>query len=767
MPPQDFVIQQMLELFTERPELSEKDLQFAIASILNGNGHNGHGRQNNGRLVDSNHRQQQEFFDRQPPELQEFMLQTALLPQPEKLARFCNALLKIDNSEVHLQAMADNNLLGDPAFTEFLRHKVKQDEAAYQELCLKTAHTLHLFKRWKQAIGLYAEAQEWPEVAQLLEVYGNELFDAGQALELYEWLNKMNEETEQRPRLLILKGRILNDYFWKPKKALMIFEQVEQVLKRQNNLVGVTEAQAWQSVSFRLMGEGAKSLELALGASAQLDTLLYSMVPKNIMALVLRCKGLAYSTVGQVSEALADLQESLSLFEESANTYYVAMCHHDLGVCFEKLAKLDKAEYHHEKAVRIWRRLKNQYEMANTLNSLGSLFYLAGRYDEALEKFNECFQIAAEIKAPRRQSFALAGMADVYRKSQTYQKAINTYRQSTEFAQKANAQWLQAYNLLKTGEALLNQNHLEKALKFTKQSAEIAENNGLATEYGKALTLWGRISMRRGLPSPDLFEEALKHLGNDALGRTEVRLWFANGLLFHDLRPTLAYEELIRAIPTLRDNKLASTIAAPLPLLTHFFYRADTPARVAHNLEGLLKNLKSLETGGPDWQFFAFGQPRLIVGNTGYEFKNKRVIGRTPEFLSYFILEIRGQEKRSKPTCQTLWPSLDSKKARRRFSQTFDKLRADFGLSGRIVRNGHYYRLAGDYWCDVLAFEQLFERASTMSPDEALPLRREILALYQGDFLANYELEEWGEAYRADLRQKYLQTVELVKGAKQ
>ncbi|MCP4625390.1 MAG: hypothetical protein GY850_17990, partial [bacterium] len=163
------VAQEILDLLAERPNLPEKDLKFAITHILNGNGHNG-----KSRAADADHSQQQEIFDRQPPELQEFMLQTALLPQSEKLPRFCNALLAIDDAETHLQAMADDKLLGDRAFAEFMRHKVKQDEAAYQELCLKTAKILDANIRSKESIDLFVQAEAWEKAADLIEEYGIE-----------------------------------------------------------------------------------------------------------------------------------------------------------------------------------------------------------------------------------------------------------------------------------------------------------------------------------------------------------------------------------------------------------------------------------------------------------------------------------------------------------------------------------------------------------------------------------------------------------------
>ncbi|MBI1880752.1 MAG: hypothetical protein HYR94_21455 [Chloroflexi bacterium] len=80
-----------------------------------------------------------------------------------------------------------------------------------------------------------------------------------------------------------------------------------------------------------------------------------------------------------------------------------------------------------------------------------------------------------------------------------------------------------------------------------------------------------------------------------------------------------------------------------------------------------------------------------------------------------------------------------------------------------ITRQNDYYRVNGDYleWCDVLAFESLFERATKTTSEKALPLQLELIALYRGQFLAGFELGEWGDHYRASCEARFLQVVKL------
>ncbi len=765
-PPSSVITQQILDLLTAQENLSEKDLQFAITQILDGHGDE---HQSNALTVDTD-RRQQEIFDRQPPELQDFMLQTALLPQSEKLPRFCNALLGIDNSEVHLQAMADHNLLGDPTFTEFLRHKVKQDQAAYQKLCLKTAKTLDSQIRSQKAIDLYVQAEAWQKAAELLENYGQELYDKGQALDLYGWLDQLTEKKlEQWPRLLLLKARILNDDLGKPKQALAIFNQAEQAFKEQGYLMGIIEAQVWQSVSFRLMGEGAKSLELVLKASAQLELLVQA--PPFIRAWTLRYVGLAYGTVGQISKALLDLQRSLALFEEIGNTYYIAMCHHGIGVALAQQGQVSKAEHHFMEAARIWQKLNNQNDLANTLNSLGMLLCTLGRYEKALKQASDGFQIATKIGAVRRQAFLLQTRADVYLGRREYEQAIEFYSQSTQFAEKAGVQSLKAANMVKTGECYFYLDELDKALELSWQAGNLASENGLATEYGLSIALRARIYMYQGQSScTGLFEMAVEHLAEgDALEQARVRLWLADNLM-RNSRLLAAFEQLqavvtfARAMGDLAD-RLLQAVGETRSLCNCFLHYPDAPRQMINGLlqlknsQARKKNELKRESGW--WYMSALGRPYQSVEGRRYDFSSSGHIGRTPEFLLYFILEGGARHGfLSDQIRAVLWPGAAPETARKHFHQIIKKLRnVNFKETpGYLERDGLYYRLK-NYRCDVLAFEDLFARAGVLPPEEALALQHEIIALYRGEFLEGFELSEWGEMYRARLQKEFLETV--------
>ncbi|MCA9974954.1 MAG: bacterial transcriptional activator domain-containing protein, partial [Anaerolineales bacterium] len=66
-------------------------------------------------------------------------------------------------------------------------------------------------------------------------------------------------------------------------------------------------------------------------------------------------------------------------------------------------------------------------------------------------------------------------------------------------------------------------------------------------------------------------------------------------------------------------------------------------------------------------------------------------------------------------------------------------------------------------WLDTAEFERLITQGNAIfrqDPTQALPLYREALALYQGDYLQEYLYEEWCTEERERLLTLYLRTAE-------
>ncbi len=718
-----------------------------------------------------------EVFDKQPSELQDFMLATSVLP--EMTAEFCDELLQMDSAQTHLEELVRRDLfiaqVGEgfkyhDLFADFLRSKLAQQNGVYSQVCLRAANLLAARSRFEEAVNLYLAVQAWDETAAILETHGRFFYDTGRALTLNHWLVQMPDpELAQHPRLLLLRGQIFNYDLGNPEQAIGLFQRAEAQFLQRKEPIGAAEAQIWQSVGLRMMGRANESLKLV---SKGVDQLLVLEADDPVIAWAVKNRGVIHSIVGNINEAILDTRRALELYEGLGDVNGAGMCHHEIGVSLESQGNLSGAEHHFRQALRSWENLGNAYNLANTLNSLGVSLLTLGRYDEALKQFQESLDVALQIGAARRAAFARAGMGDVYLERQEYQLALEAYNLSTYLAQEAMVRSLEVYNLVKVGECYYQQHDLTQAFNLAAQAREIAAETGLVFEHGLACALQSKIYVRRAeyKTSFGLFATALAALAeSEVLEETKVRLWWSYASLL-DARTIAALgqlQEALRLALNLGHLKqgLVTTVVEVRQLLLHFLHRDDTPIQMRESIYGLLEQTRAkIELTQPSLQVFAFGTPMLIVAGARRRFTQRGGMGKAPEFLLYLLVE--GQEAgcRWSDVSAAIWPDLEPERASTIFHQTLKRLRdVIFEAPDYISRLDDYYAVNRDYleWNDVQAFENLFERAARATPEEALPLQLELIGLYQGEFLAGFELGEWGTAYRTSCEARFLQVVTL------
>ncbi len=718
-----------------------------------------------------------EVFGKQPPELQRFLLRTALLP--EITTELCNDLLDITDAQAQIEELVRNDLFiaqvgagfrYHDLFAEFLRTKLAEDQALYRQASIRAAKILVDRRRFEEAVSLYLSVRAWDEAAGLLEAEGTFFYNTGRALTLHDWLSQISEEELiRRPRLLLLQGRILNYDLGKPKLAITYFKESVVRFREQDDPVGAAEAKVWQSVGLRMMGKPREALVLAAAGLVELEDL---KADTRITAWAIRQRGQANWTMGNTAEALLDLRQALNLFEVLADPYLEGLCHHDVGICLVAQGNISGAEHHYKQELRIWELLGNANDMANALNSLGVSLHIVGRYEEALKYFGDSLGIALQIGATRRAAFAQAGIGDVTLDRQEYDQALEAYAMSTELAREASVQSLEIYNRVKVGECLFQQNDLIEAQNMGATAREIAAEGGLSFEKGLACLLQAKIYTRQGeyARSFDLFAEASASFARSyVLERCKVLLWWSYSLLL-DLRSSAAFEQLQAAMSlTLTLGELLPSLAKTLDetkdLLLHFLNGPDIPENVQDNIRFLLRQShEDVNASRPGLQVYIFGSPTLVVAGRSKRFSQRGGMRKLPEFLAYFLLEGQSGGCRWGEVSAAIWPDLNSNRASSNFHQHLKRLREMiFDDQETILVQDDHYQVNPHCltWCDALAFDRLFERMAKLAPPAALPLQLELIGLYRGDFLAGFELEEWGRGRQAAYETRFLQVVEL------
>ncbi|MDX1520755.1 MAG: tetratricopeptide repeat protein, partial [Anaerolineae bacterium] len=748
-------------------------------------GHIVQANQKNGWLSDQSGKDQsfiyryleQQVLDKQPADLQWFLLRSALLP--ELRPSLCNELLEITDAETYIQELIRRDLFISPGndgyryhqfFAQFLRDILARDPELYDSLTRKAARSLVAHERPDQALNLYLGIQAWDEAAHLLQANGQTYYYAGEADRLNDWLKKFPSEIlQQHPRLLLLRGQVKSAYLNEIDEAGALYQQARHQFCKRQDWVAVAEVQIYQAAHLRMIGSVEEALTLVNQAMEQL--MAYD-ADDHLLALAIRNRGVIYGTAGNMAIAVSDIQQALEIYEELRFTYQVGQCHHDFGVVLIAQGNIEAAEVHYRQAIKIWEQLGNGSDLANTLNSLGVSYYLSGNYDEALTYFKKSITIATQCNATRRAAFAQSGVGDVYLAKKSLTKALRAYELSNALSREVRIRSLEVYNLVKIGECHYQDLLLEDALRFAGRAKKLAADNDLVFEKGLACLLEGKVcaGWNDYEASFPLFEQALAcFVDNHVLERVKVHLWFGYSLL-RDRQALAARKQLEEAISlllTLGELRcgLQSVIQDTQALFYHFLHRIGTPRALRDNIFTLLSQQPNqINFVPPKMQYFAFGHPLLIVNGNRKLFSQRGRIQTLPEFLAYIFIASQNGGCRWDEVSVAMWPNLEKRAASKRFHQYLRRLRdAVFDGPDYILLEGDYYKINPDVyeWSDILTFENLFKRISTLPPDKGIALQLELIDVYRGEFLAGFELGEWGMIYRAHCETRFLSVVKM------
>lgn len=719
----------------------------------------------------------EELFEKQPVEVQNFLLATSVLP--EVTPRLANQLLGTDSAANLIGSLGSTNIFISPAgagykyhphFAQFLQTRLTQEPEQHYHLSTRAARLMIDNARFEEALQLYLSCQAWPETADFLEAQGRYFIDTGQAERLERWLAPLPEALiQQRPRLLLLRGQLgLNSRLGEtPDPIFELCGLAEVRFLEQSDRPGLAEAGLVRSARLRTMGHHQGAMRLAIDS---LDQLIAVEANDALIAQAIQNRAVAYSQVGNLAAALTDTRQALEMFVELGDSFNAGCCHHEIGEMLTAQGKLQRAQHHLHQAIQTWESQGNALKLAASLNSLGNVLTTLGRHSDALQHFRQSFEVARQLGAKHLAAIALTGSGAAYLGLNAFDKAMRAYQHLEELA--VNDFALEIQNRINMGECHYRQRNLFEAFELAAQAKALAGEAGLTFERGLATALQGKIyvTWAEYEASFHRFAEALAHLSNfNVLEQMKVRLWWGYSLLL-DLRASAAFEQLrtaINLILTVDELRygLGQTILETQQLLYHFLYNHKTPPGLQNSLELLLQQLPTrsncLETG---LHFFTFGHPTVVVNGTPKHFSHRGRSRKLPEILAYLLFVSRDRGCRWDELSTAIWPDLGPESASTRFHQSIKRLR-DVILEDQnyILVQDDYYQINPAYahWCDLLVFEKLFDRIASLKPEESLELQLEIIDLYQGEFLTGFDLEGWGRLYSTQCEARFLRTVKM------
>ncbi len=735
-----------------------------------------------------------EVLEQQPPDIQDFLLTTAILR--EMTPPICNCLRGASDSAQILHYLLEGGLfivdLGDGhlryhhLFHDFLLRWLDADEK--RKAHRKAAMCCLQRGEQKEAIYHLLAAEIFEEAAVILDQIGRGMVQAGHLDTLAGWIGALPPDVlEKHPSLIIYLGDI-SRFHSRFDEALDWYQQAEERCRASGDVRGVGQA---------LRGR----------ARVYLDT----VNPSEAEHLLQEALRLADGQEDRVTRArllelLAENQLNLGRTEKAKEFRVQARELREEGPGEAELAtrvllrtgQLDRARHLLQEQAEVERRepVLRPRSHRETLLLLSLILSFQGEGEEAYRCAVEGTERGQNLQSPfvtavgyMRQGHAwllrphLDAPAEGGEPQHRHEEAYRCYRKAISLSDTLAVPRLKVEAFWGLCRAYGFEGEIEAARRAAEQGIEIAERAG--DEWIAALI---RVSMGAGYVIAHQFDDAAAWLTRartvfrdcgDTFGEAVARIWqllvwqqtedqarLERGVL--DLLGLVrehGYEYLFKRQTLLGPPDPRSLI--PLLLIARDAGGSKTYAQRLLSQMGLAQ----LEIH-PGYQLrvqtlgaFRAWRGAQEIGSDEWEREKARQ-------LMQFFITYRGRLLDRDQIVEMLWPGMDTETGHRDFKVALSTLyrvlepeRKRGAPSAYVIRDGSLYglRSEADLWLDAERFEHLVAEGNHLfddDPETGMLFYRQALDLYQGDYLQACIYEDWCSEERERLLSLYLRTAD-------
>ena len=706
-----------------------------------------------------------EVLEQLPPRTRNFLLESSTLQEMDP--EIVNALLGIDDAEQMLEHLEQQNVfvmrleetLGDGGrprvwyryhslFRDFLQSHLREtNPQRFWALQQRAAHVLMRAGHRSQAIDYLLRAGAYEEAATAIEEETHGMYTTAQADQLSRWIDALPSEVlERHPRLLRYRAKICVERDGDPARAIHLCEQAEALLEREHHHVELGWTLIDKAAALRMQARLTETIETC----KRVETLVGESDP----ALVASAKqfiGLAQAQLGDLDQAITALRAALDYWQNTDDLVNRALLHNDLGTVLRRMGSLTASELHFRKALELWEALEDDGRAAMTLNNLALCYHYQGRYNEALKEYQRALERAREAASRRHEAYILVGMGDVYRDLNRYTDAMEVYKQGLLDAQRVGDVFLRTYALDALGQTYHLIGRTREGAALVQKAYEDARERGARYEMALYQLSLGIIAHEAGF-----LDEAVSRLKQcieyfrqgywQELARTHLHLaqthYLADELqamracireaevcLFR-----LGYDGFI--LPTLRRTAGAIHAAADAsPYLVELLRQAEEKLGPAPEA--------ARRPPEPALRVYVLGQSRVYRGHRLLTHPDWTPRQRVQELFFFLVMRPR---QTALQIGAALWPNLPPAKVTNNLYATVSRLRRALGNPDSVAnREGRYALQIPRLWVDAHQFREAIELArSSPTPEEEIRHLERAVALYRGDFLADFPASKDG-----------------------
>jgi ATP/maltotriose-dependent transcriptional regulator MalT/DNA-binding SARP family transcriptional activator len=724
-----------------------------------------------------------EVYDKQPPEIQNFLLETSTLDELEP--EICKRFLDITDCQKRLYYIEEHNLFlrcidADKGwyrysniFHDFLQNKLyEEDPAKFSVLHRKLASLYEESKQWNKAINHFLIAKEYTETIRIIKVIGEDYQRSGKWSTIINWIKILPPEMYQKETSLVLMHAKCLIHLGQVDEAINKLSQLTSLLSKKEDYLNQAQALSWRSAAFRLSGyttEAKVDIEAAIKLLTQHGGKLDDLGEAN------RRLGDIYKEMGQFEQALFHMKRALECYSTHFDVACIAETHNSLGTIYKRLGDYRKAETHFEHARQGWQKINNLSSLAGTLNNIGNVYQHWGQHEIALDTFRLGLEKARATSYQRTEANLLINMAEAYRDLELYNDALKTFNEGLDLARKVMETYYVMWAKAGIGETYQNIKEHEKAVIFLNEAISLAKENKQIYEstlftmklgvveynqgnYEKAITILSNVCKQLSdLGDKDTLARAFLHLAQASFLARKFDQALSYLKKSSKLADELNYDDFFisegRKAILLFQHGVSNDVSADR------FLRVIEKIRQRYERKDGYKTSKTLVSSYPDPEpqikAFALGETQVKLDNCLISDGNWRS-NRAKEIFFYLLCCSNGQSKEHIVT--TFWPDLSPAKSTSNFHINLYRARRAVFPGIFTLEQGHYkLNPLINVWFDTVEFRNLIDKTERIPRGSKIWLDslEQAIELYKGPFMPEF-YSEWVEIERRELENKYI-----------
>ncbi len=485
-----------------------------------------------------------EVFDRLPPELRQFLCDSAIFRQ--FTAELCDEIRQGHDAQDWIEQVEIRNLFltrievegvtwfrYHHLFRDFLIARCKREDAdRYVQLQQRAGQWFEARRQPEEAVEHFWRADSLEDAARVMNASARDMFLAGRMQTLARWAALLPPLLRrQAPDLILYQAQTLGER-GRLLEALNLLQDVRDEFAARQNELGQARAILVEGWAYQAAGQLPDALRAGQDAVRRLEAIGPS--GQTFYAQAVRLVGRTYSSMGRWQEAESFLARALTLYRnlpaDERRAFNLARTLQDLALVLRPMGRLEEAATLQFEALGLLREIGNPASLAHCLNNVGYDRYVAGDYDGALTMYVEALVKAEEVEDHRLQASVLDGMAAAYRDRGEFDRALETYARVFSLTGSIGDPVLVSWALDGLGHAHRLANDLDRALALFEQAVSIAAREGLQAQVHLSTASIGIVRTEQGeaegVQDLEGVASALRQ-ANTYLDLARVLLWLA------------------------------------------------------------------------------------------------------------------------------------------------------------------------------------------------------------------------------------------------